>query len=253
MLCAKRKSDGRVVSAYLERKSNGPFACPECGEEVILKTSRLRVNYFAHANPIACRNQEGESEAHRRCKMEIFEALRQTPGVRNVALERRFELGRADVSAVINGVSVAIEVQISALSVETIMRRTIEYARDGIYVLWLLPWTPKLDAERYAPTIWEKWLHAAYFGRVYYWTSGLSVVSYTFEPSYRVVPRKTWYSKRGKQMTAGGYARRSERYRTPVRGETLNIAKDFIPQERFWWEGGGIKVPDAKLFMQQNN
>jgi competence protein CoiA len=205
MLSAKRKSDGQIVSAYFESKRNAPFACPECNEEVILKTGRLRVNYFAHANPIACKFATGESDAHRRCKIEIYEALRQMPGVRNAALERRLELVRPDVSAVINGVPVAIEVQISSLSMETIMRRTIEYARDGIYVLWLLPWTPKLDRERYAPTVWEKWLHVAYFGRVYYWTSGLSVVPYRFEPHYGVVPRKTWYSNNGEKMVAGGY------------------------------------------------
>jgi len=124
-----------------------------------------------------------------------------------------------------------------------------KYARDGVHVLWLLPWTAKLDAERYAPTIWEKWIHAAYFGRVYYWTSGLSVVPYRFEESFSIVPRKSWYSKRGQKITAGGYAWKSERYRRPVRGATLNLATDFVPHERHWWEGGGIKVPDAKLFI----
>jgi competence protein CoiA len=57
-------------------------------------------------------------------------------------LERSFVWGRPDVFAEIKGVPVAIEVQISSLSVDTIMRRTIEYGRSGIYVLWLLLWTP---------------------------------------------------------------------------------------------------------------
>lgn len=249
MLSAKRKSDAQIVTAYSEPKSSGPFACPKCNEEVLLKIGKQRVNYFAHANPISCRNGEGESEAHRRCKMEIFEALRQVSGVRNASLEHQFELSRADVFVNIRAIPVAIEVQISSLSVERIMQRTIEYARDGVHVLWLLPWTAKLDAERYVPTIWEKWIHAAYFGRVYYWTSGLSVVPYRFEESYSIVPRKSWYSKRGQKITAGGYARKSERYRRPVRGATLNLATDFVPHQRYWWEGGGIKVPDAKLFI----
>jgi hypothetical protein len=33
------------------------------------------------------------------------------------------------------------------------MSRTIEYYRKGIYVLWLLQWTPKLDGKRYAPAV----------------------------------------------------------------------------------------------------
>jgi len=253
MLSAKRKSDGQTVTAYFESKRNAPFLCPDCSEEVILKTGKLRVNYFAHANPIACRNGEGESEVHRRCKMEIYEALKKETCASDVGLERCLTSVRADVCARINGVPVAIEIQISSLSLDAIMRRTIEYAREGIYVLWLLPWTPKLESERYTPQHWERWIHAAYFGRVYYWLRGLSVVSYRFEANYKVVPRKTWYSTGGEEMSGGGYVSKSKRYRTAVRCETLNIATDFAPRERYWWEGGGIKIPDAKLFMHRNS
>lgn len=51
-------------------------------------------------------------------------ALRQAPNVRDAALERLLENVRPDASAYINGIPVAIEVQISSLSFETIMRRT---------------------------------------------------------------------------------------------------------------------------------
>lgn len=251
MLSAKRKSDGQTITAYFERKSNGPFVCLDCSEEVLLKSGRNRVSHFAHANPIACKLATGESETHRRCKLEIFKALQDAPGVSDVALERSFGTVRPDVSAHINGVSVAIEIQISSLSVEAIMQRTIEYFRQGIYVLWLLQWTPKLDAQRYTPTVWEKWIHAAYFGRVYYWIEGLNVVSYRFEPSFRIIPRKSWFAEGGRKMTTGGYSRKSQRHRTPVRGEVLNLTADFTPTQRYWWEGNGVKVPDAKLFMER--
>jgi competence protein CoiA len=254
MLSARRTSDGQIVTAYLETKANAPFLCLECNREVILRTGNRRVNHFAHANPLACRFGQGESEAHRRCKMEIYEALQQAPNVRNVALERPIGNVRPDVSADISGVPVAIEVQISSLSLETIMRRTIEYFRKGIYVLWLLQWTPELDSPRYTPQIWEKWIHAAYFGRVYYWMEGLKVVSYRFDPSFITVPRTSWYSRsKRRKITRGGYSRRSKRYRTANRGETLNLATDFVPKDRYWWEGNGLKVPDAKLFMQRRD
>jgi competence protein CoiA len=252
MLCAKRKSDGQTVTAYLESKSSAPFVCLQCNEEVILKVGRNRVNHFAHANPIACKFAEGESETHRRCKMEIYEALKRTPGVRNATMERPLGTARPDVSAIINGVPVAIEVQISSLSLETILRRTIDYHQRGIYVLWLLQWTPELDVVRYTPKLWEKWIHTAYFGRVYYWIEGLTVASYHFDPNFKSVPQKSWYSKNGQRMTGGGYSRKSTRYRTPVRGRTLNLATDFVPQERAWWDGNGLKVPDAKLFIQRD-
>jgi len=249
MLSARRKSDGQTVTAYFEKKANGPFVCLQCRGEVILKTGKNRGNHFAHANPIACKFAEGESELHRRCKMEIYEALKKSQGVRDVALERPLGENRPDVSAYINGVPVAIEVQISSLSLDTVMRRTIDYFRKDIYVLWLLQWTPALDAPRYAPKLWEKWIHAAYFGRVYYWVEGLTVVSYTFEPHLKFVPKKTWYSKVGAKMSGGGYSHRSKRYRKPTRGRTLNLTTDFAPTQRYWWDGKGIKLPDAKLFM----
>src|SRR4051812_16444308 len=107
MLCAKRKSDGEIVSAYFESKRNAPFLCCDCNEEVVLHAGKQRVNYFAHANPLACRNGEGESEEHRKCKIEIFLALQSRPEVHHAKLECRFERNRADVFAEIRGVPVA--------------------------------------------------------------------------------------------------------------------------------------------------
>jgi len=251
MLCAIRKSDRRPVSAYHMVKEQGPFQCPECGDPVVLKTGHNRINHFAHEHPLATHYSENESDEHRKCKMEIFEALCKLPNVRGAELERPMGANRPDIFAYINGTPVAIEVQLSNLSVETIMQRTIEYHRKGIYVLWLLPWVETLDRSRYMPRSWEKWLHAAYFGRVYYWLRDLEVVSYSFEPHLRTIPKKIWHAENGKQMIAGGYSRRSKNHRTAVRGRTLNLANDFVPKQRYWWKGNGIKVPDAKLFMHE--
>lgn len=255
MLCARRKLDGQTVTAYMESRTRGPFICPECNEEVILKSGRLRINHFAHANPLACRLSEGESEEHRRCKMEIYLALQGAPGVRNVALERALGEVRPDVSAEINGVPVAIEVQISSLSLDTITRRTIDYFRKGIYVLWLLQWAPQLDERRYSPRLWERWIHAAYFGCVYYWVKDRTVLSYHFDPSLTSIPKTSWRSRGGRKITAGGYSRRHKRFRMAIRGQTFDLASDFGPRERYWWQGTGskFKLPDAKLFMHRSN
>lgn len=167
MLCAKQKLNRPSVTADSQRKSDGPFFCPECSREVVLRTGSVRITHFAHRVSDICRYGAGETDDHRRCKKAIYEALLREPGVKNVILEHSLKTARPDVSAEINNVPVAIEVQISTLSMETIIRRTEEYARQGIYVLWLLPWTPYLDGRRYSPKLWEKWIHAAYFGRVY--------------------------------------------------------------------------------------
>jgi competence protein CoiA len=251
MLCAKRKSDGQNVTAYMESKTNAPFFCLVCGDEVVLKTGATKVNYFAHRNLLVCRFDANESAEHRQCKLEIYQSLLKQPNVEKAAIERPLGSNRPDVSAYINGIPVAIEIQISSLSEEMIKFRTMEYARKGIYVLWLLLWTPDLTNKRYTPKLWEKWIHAAYFGRVYYWIEGLTVASYNFEPSLKSVPSKSWSSERGKKITAGGYSRRSKRYRTAIRGETLNLAKDFAPKDRDWWEGNGITIPFARLYIHR--
>jgi competence protein CoiA len=249
MLSAKRKSNGETVIAYFETRAKGPFTCLDCSEEVVLKSGKSRINHFAHASPVACKFPTGESATHLNCKLEIHLALQKMAGIADLALERPSGNVRPDISAKINGVPIAIEVQISSLPRETIQQRTIEYAREGLYVLWLLQWTPKLDSKLYTPSPWEKWLHAVYFGRVYYWIEGLTVVSYHFDPSFITVPKKSWVSPDGEEMSAGGYNRRSKRYRTPIRGKTFNLATDFLPKDRDWWEGDGIVIPFAKLFM----
>ena len=251
MLCARQKSTGEIITAYFASKTNAPFFCPECGDEVILKIGTEKINYFAHKNPLVCRYDANESAEHRQCKFEIYQALLRQPNVEKAAMERPLGSNRPDVSAYINGNPVAIEIQISSLSGETIKFRTMEYARKGIYVLWLLLWTPELAERRYTPRLWEKWIHATYFGNVYYWIEGLTVACYNFEPSLKSIPRKSWYSKDGKTINAGGYSRRSKRCRTAIRGETLNLANDFAPIDRDWWEGNGITIPFAKLFMHR--
>jgi len=251
MLRARRKSNGETVLAYSESKKNGPFACEICNEEVILKSGGKKINHFAHVNPFACEYSIAESDEHLRCKLEIYEALLRERGVQSVCMERPLGTVRPDVSAYINGVPVAIEIQISALSQETIRQRTIEYFRKGIAVLWLLPWREELNNPRYFPESWEKWIHACYFGRVYYWLRNLEIVSYRFEPCLKNTSPKAWYGKNGEKVSSRGFTRRLKQSRTPVRERKLHLVRDFAPKHRYWWEGNGIVVPDAKLFMER--
>ncbi|MES3030963.1 MAG: competence protein CoiA family protein [Patescibacteria group bacterium] len=250
MLSAKRKSNGQVVLANSESRSNAPFLCLECDAEVVLRTGSVRVNYFAHHSRSECPYATGESESHRNCKMEIYHALLRAPGVTDVALERSFGTNRADVFARINSVPVAIEVQISVLSIETIIRRTEEYARKGIFVLWLPQWTPYLDGVRYSPRLWEKWVHAAYFGRVYYWLEGAKVAEYRFEPYLQRIGTFSFRNGNGKSPQKAAYSRPSKRYRQPTSGRELNLASNFKGIIRSRWRSKHFVVPEAKIFIQ---
>jgi competence protein CoiA len=183
--------------------------------------------------------------------MAIYDALLEAPNVRKAGLERSLRTVRPDVRAYINDIAVAIEVQVSALSLDTIIRRTTEYARKGVYLLWLPQWTRDLDVHRYSPRVWERWVHAAYWGRIYYWLEGLSVVSYHFAPYYTYVEETSWHGEGGEEMSAGGYDRKSKRYRTPVRGKTLNLLTDFVPRVREEWQSRDLKIPRAKLYVHR--
>src|SRR4051812_26111415 len=66
------------------------------------------------------------------------------------------------------------------------------------YAQFLDSQLPYLDSIRYSPRLWEKWLHAAYFGRVYYWIEGLSLVGYHFDPHFENIPESSWYSNKAR-------------------------------------------------------
>lgn len=85
---------------------------------------------------------------------------------------------------------------------------------------------------------------------MYYWKSGLTIALYQFEPSLKSVRQTSWYSKDGRKVIAGGCSKQLNRSRTAVHRGTFNMVRDFVPKERDWWEGNGLSIPAAKLFME---
>lgn len=253
MICAIRQSDRVKVVAEQTTKAEAPFNCPDCAKDVIVRKCRTKIDHFAHRPPVTCQYGAGETELHRRCKTEIFDALRTRSGVEKLELERHLGDIRPDLSGYINGVRTAIEVQISALAYDIILRRTEAYARKKIYLLWLSPWNSALDEnERYAPKLWERWCHAAYFGRVYYWTGGSRVVPYHFDPYLLHVPYNEWHGEGGEEMSSGGFDRFSKKFKTLARGKELDLATDFVAAEKNGFTGGQIVVPPCRLFKDRS-
>ena len=145
---------------------DGPFSCPACREQVILKQGRKVIAHFAHYPEATCAyTNEGESDEHRQAKLEIYQVLRQAPGVTDVRVERYFQVVRPDVSFVLNGQLVAVEIQVSQLSRDDIAWRTTAYARKDIAVLWTPLLVAEVGKEAYAPKDWERYLHAMLYVR----------------------------------------------------------------------------------------
>jgi competence protein CoiA len=237
MLTATRESDGQKVAAWEAQREDAPFLCFCCRQRVRLKRGEIKAPHFAHVPPVTCEYGTGESEAHRLCKIALYENLSRDPCVRKCEMERDLGTVRPDVSAYINDVPVALEVQLSNLSLVKIQHRTLEYARKGIYVLWLPLYTSALKRELYAPRPWERWLHATYFGRVYYWLAGLKIVPVHFRDYYYMARGRTKdYQKLSREVV-------------PLAGGPLALTRDFIPLKREARSVNHLFVPPANLFV----
>jgi competence protein CoiA len=252
MLTAIRISDNYKVLARDSEKVDGPFCCPKCGCETILRKGRVKIHHFAHKPPVFCEYGKGESDIHRKCKETIFDSLRQNQPIHDCELEKDFGKVVPDVFFLVGNTKVAIEVQISNLTMAHIIERTKEYNKLGIYVLWLPIFNDALNAKNYSPKQWEKWLHATYFGRVYYWIEGLSIAAIHFDEYQLYVEESSWYTEYGEEQFAGGYYRRSKRYRTPNHGPVLQLSQDFEARNRSAWRGGNIDIPACKILIDKH-
>lgn len=253
MLCAIRQRDQVSVIAADEVRENSPFTCPECKDPVILRKYRTK-NYtdnFAHKPPVTCDYGKGETEIHRRCKMELWSGLQEAFGNDSVKMEQPLGICRPDILFQTKTATVAVEVQFSRLSLEEITRRTRQYHERNIHVIWLPPYHEKLAEKEYRPRLWERWLHAMQFGRVYYWRCGLNISAFHFDPFIRKIPVRSWYEPGGIEATAGGGERRLKATKVPIHVRDLNLAKDFTPRSRESAEMGLFTLPSAKLWLER--
>lgn len=252
MLSAIRVSDAEQVPAFEEERGKESYQCPECKSDVVLKKCRLKVDHFAHKPPVTCAYGTGESETHRRSKLEIYQALELRAEVTKLELERGLKTIRPDISFQVGDSYVAFEVQLSALTVEKIVQRTSEYAKKKIALLWLAQWSDRLLKRPYVPSAWERWVHAANFGRVYYWKSGLTVVPCHFGECHLWKPGSSWYSPEGQAEIAGFFWQKSKRYVVPVLGPSMSLLDDFKEQTRPPWEEGRFPVPAHKMWFDKH-
>lgn len=96
--------------------------------------------------------------------------------------------------------------------------------------------------------LWERWCHAAYFGRVYYWVGDSRVAPYRFDPYLSEVPSSEFYNSDCEAVSIAGYSRPSKRFRTLAEGRGLDIARDFEACDHRGFSGGKIDVPPCRLY-----
>lgn len=250
MLTAKRHPGLPPVLARDAQKDEAPFSCPSCNQEVVLHKGNVKIHHFQHKPPVTCSRGEGESQLHYSIKLAIYDALRQEPNVTDVEVEKDFGTSVADVYAKINGAPVAIEVQRSKLSVQSITARTANYHSLNVAVLWVALPNSDLTTNKYSPSAWEKWAHAANFGRVYFWQAGQLLRPVHFAEHKLYVESSTWFASGGVQQSSGGYHKSSKRYRTPAAGKDVEISRGFRSTLRATpYVQGSIVIPPCRVYM----
>ncbi|MFX1296311.1 MAG: competence protein CoiA family protein [Promethearchaeota archaeon] len=119
-----------------------------------------------------------ESWQHKTIKYLLYKTISNNDrNIKEKSLEKYFNNRRADIYFKFhNGQEIVIEVQNSSISVKEIIKRTEDYNKKGIYVLWVLhsqgncvasPKLPK-DQKKVKISTAESFLHKIYGGRVYY-------------------------------------------------------------------------------------
>ncbi|PIG95915.1 competence protein CoiA [Deinococcus sp. UR1] len=122
------------------------WECKFCGQPMVPRMGPLRAWYFAHKRQASeCpfeAESEKESPRHQELKRAAAEALCRHFGeeVDTVEYEVRFPHLRRIADAVItlmDGARIAVEAQLSPLTLDQLQERTDSYVRDDIEVVWV--------------------------------------------------------------------------------------------------------------------
>lgn len=182
-----------------------------------------------------------EGEKHLSAKRQIAHVLEKHPDVTDLQQEHHFGMVQADLTFFFRGIQVAIEIQRSNVSWTNIVERTHQYHILGIHVLWILisnsPLRKGLDA---SVPLWQRCLHALYFGVMYYWIGGQLVAPIHLERC--VNPKQQYYDFQKGRWHSQLY----EQIRTPWLLEPVQIT-DLHPITRSAGMYGEYALPEAFL------
>jgi hypothetical protein len=188
-----RTEDRPYVEAAQARRGEA-YRCRQCGAAVIFKPGRVRAAHFAHRPDGVCAFGAPMSAAHLAAQTRIAEALRS----RGLSVELEAPLAGDGQDRRIDVLTwppdrpaarIAIEVQASDLTAETLEARTASYQALGVAPLWLrlldfgafaqvqtLPARATVWIERYRARAWERWAHDELGGRLWFMDAGTGMV-----------------------------------------------------------------------------
>ncbi|QNA84453.1 hypothetical protein G4G27_10970 [Sphingomonas sp. So64.6b] len=239
----------------------GPdYFCPNCHGAVILRKGRIVAHNFSHKPPTSCSWAVGETQEHLAAKLLLRDAYRMMGYQADYEVVVLSSGGdrRADVYVISpdGGLTFAIEVQHTPILYDAIEKRTVAYMAVNVPVMWLgiLGGKMRETAERtqsgliirqYPIRPWEKWAQALCFGELWYIDPvEESLWKGRFSDHLIDVPSSSWYGEGGEEMSAGGYSRKSKRWRTlhlegPFRVHEVNE----VTKWRRPWTSSAFNLP----------
>ena len=124
--------DGKDVFAYqAERKTD--YFCPHCNQVVRLRAGMVVTHHFYHLKKCNCL-YTGESMNHLKMKEQVIKYFQSY----NMQIEVQvIPNRRTDILLQKNDKKVAVECQVSPITVEEWRKRTLDYSKRGIFVLWI--------------------------------------------------------------------------------------------------------------------
>lgn len=242
-------------------KSSGPFMCPECLSDVVVRKCTEKIDHFAHKAKLSPLLKEHDKELHEQCKDELFNLMNTVYPDGNWAKERQIAENKEkgykniipDISGRANGIPVAIEVQKSAYTINKIYNKTLEYRKRKICVLWIVPLSDELGSDLFRPRLFEKYLHSMYYGRIYYYipNKNKNIIPVHYSPAARYIEVSEWYDKdNDEERIEGGYTLTYKTLKTPNYGVPLNLSSDFQKKINTGFEPKNVKknIPECYIY-----
>lgn len=241
---ARSLRNGALIEAEIATKDDGPFVCPACHSDAVVKKCAEKRDHFAHHAPLTPVLGRGESALHLDCKREICDALaarfpdgkweveREIPATPRLGISRVVP----DISGRVGEQRLAIEIQVSALTIPKVLRRISVYTRRAIPMLWVIPLTENVaPGFLFRPRLYERYLHSLYFDRAYYWLRGMGsrVIPIHFSRASRYIDTTEWYDvDAGEERFAGGYEKPYKVIRTALPAPPIDVVEAFKRHER---------------------
>lgn len=265
---AIKSANNQFVYAEHVTKTEGPFYCPTCLSDAIIRKCTEKKDHFAHharESPILLKKHV---ELHNFCRDKILSYLQKVfphghwEAEREIAANKQKGYNRVvpDLSGRINNIPVAIEIQLSPYTVKKIHDKLIEYQKRNpkVAVLYIVPLFKEIDSNPIRPRLFEKYLHGLYHGRIYYWTKDMEhfIQPIHFSPVERWIEERTWYdTELQSQRTEGGFALTYKTLRKPHIGQIVDIAGDFTQIHRNSFEpiNGKKSLPECTIFKDKND